>query len=447
MFCSKNYSRPETEVLSEELFRTDMMPKDSISMADISWRKLFTDAQLVQHIETGLQNNIDIRVALQQIEAAHAYYRQGKAGYFPTLNVQTQVTHQELSKNSQFGAFFDGGITQFDLSGTLSWEADIWGKIRSTKRASEAAYLQTVAAHKAVTTEIVSSISLLYYQLLSLDAQKAIVEKTLVNRTSSLETTKALKQAGVLTEVAVQQTEAQLLNAKARLIDLNKQIALTENTLSILLGHGPRAIVRASLDEQELKAPISTGYPAQLLANRPDVMAAEYGLINAFEMTNVARSQFYPRLSLSATGGFQSLELDQWLNLDSFFANFVGNLAQPLLNGRKIRTQHEVAKAQQEMALLRFKQQLLTAGKEVSDALYSYQAANEKITIKEQEYQAYDKATTYSEALLNNGMANYLEVLTARENALNAEMVLASTKLEKLQSVVTLYKSLGGGWR
>lgn len=176
-------------------------------------------------------------------------------------------------------------------------------------------------------------------------------------------------------------------------------------------------------------------------------MAAEYGLINAFEMTNVARSQFYPRLSLSATGGFQSLELDQWLNLDSFFANFVGNLAQPLLNGRKIRTQHEVAKAQQEMALLRFKQQLLTAGKEVSDALYSYQAANEKITIKEQEYQAYDKATTYSEALLNNGMANYLEVLTARENALNAEMVLASTKLEKLQSVVTLYKSLGGGWR
>lgn len=196
-----------------------------------------------------------------------------------------------------------------------------------------------------------------------------------------------------------------------------------------------------------MKAPISTGYPAQLLANRPDVMAAEYGLINAFEMTNVARSQFYPRLSLSATGGFQSLELDQWLNLDSFFANFVGNLAQPLLNGRKIRTQHEVAKAQQEMALLRFKQQLLTAGKEVSDALYSYQAANEKITIKEQEYQAYDKATTYSEALLNNGMANYLEVLTARENALNAEMVLASTKLEKLQSVVTLYKSLGGGWQ
>src|SRR5690606_36169421 len=239
-----------------------------------------------------------------QIEAANAYYRQGKAGNLPTFGVTAQVTHQELSRNSQFGAFFNGGLTQYDLSGNLSWEADIWGKIRSNQRASGAAYLQSVAAHQAVKTQLVANIATLYYQLATLDEQLRIVEETIENRASSLETTKALKDAGLLTEVAVKQTEAQLYNAQALQLDLKRDIALTENTFSILLGASPQQIERNALEAQQLNADLKTGYPAQLLRNRPDVMAAEYGLVQAFEMTNVARSQFYPSLSISATSGF-----------------------------------------------------------------------------------------------------------------------------------------------
>lgn len=446
-FVAKDYERPPIESVSEALFRTDNLPQDSTSMADVSWKSLFTDAALVVHIETGLANNLDIRMALQQIEAANAYYRQGKAGYLPTFGVNAQVTHQELSKNSQFGAFFNGGITQYDLSGNLSWEADIWGKIRSNKRASAASYLQSVSAHQAVKTQLVASIATLYYQLATLDEQLRIVEETIKNRTTSLETTQALKQAGLLTEVAVKQTEAQLYNAQALQLDLKRDIALTENTFSILLGASPQQIERNTLDVQELNADLKTGYPAQLLRNRPDVMAAEYGLVNAFEMTNVARSQFYPSLSISATSGFQSLELDQWLSGNSIFANFVGSLAQPILNGRRIKTQYEVAQAQQEQAFLQFKKAMLTASKEVSDAMYNYTNAEAKIAIKTKEFEAYSDATTYSEDLLDNGLANYLEVLRSRENSLNAQVSVTNAQFEKLQAIVELYRALGGGWK
>lgn len=447
-FVAKDYERPELdEVASEELFRTENLPQDSLSMGEVSWRELFSDPILKQHIDAGLQNNMDIRMALQRIEAANAYFRQGKAGYLPSLNANAQVMHQELSRNSQFGSFFDGGITQYELNSTLSWEADVWGKIRSNRRASEAAYLQSVAAHQAVKSQLVAQIATTYFQLLMLDEQLSVVEQTIENRKTSLETTKALKDAGQVTAVAVKQTEAQLKNAQAIRLDLLKEILLAENTFSILLGETPHSIERGSLEEQELSVIVQTGYPVQLLRNRPDVIAAEYGLVQAFEMTNVARSHFYPSLTLSATGGFQSLELDQWLSANSIFANFVAGLAQPIFNKRQVKTQYEVAKAQQEEALLNFRNTLLIAGKEVSDAYYSMETAEEKIEIKTDEFEAYNDALTYSEELLNNGLANYLEVLTARESTLNAQMSIATTQFERLQALVALYKALGGGWQ
>src|SRR5690554_937771 len=278
-FVAKNYERPETEVVSQELFRTENLPADSTSMADVSWKEIFTDPFLMTYIEEGLQNNMDVRMALQRVTAANAYFKQGKAGYFPTLGVNAQVTHQELSRNSQFGAFFDGGITQYELSGNLSWEAEIWGKIRSSKRAAQAAYLQSVAGHQDIKTQLVSVIATAYYQRLMLDEQLRVVEETIENRTESLETTKALKSAGLLTEVAVKQTEAQLRNAEAFRVDLLQDIVLTENTLSILLGSSPRTFERGTLQEQEIAIEPKTGYPVQLLSNRPDVIAAEYGLV------------------------------------------------------------------------------------------------------------------------------------------------------------------------
>ena len=443
-FVAKDYEKPE--VVKEDRYRTDNIEQDTLNIANVSWREMFTDPVLQEYIETGLQNNIDIRIALQQIIAAEAYLKQGKAGYLPTLNGDASFTHQELSENSQFGSLFSS-VNQYQLSADLSWEADIWGKIRSQKRAFDASYLQSIAAHQAVKTRLISAIASTYYQLLALDEQIRITQETVETREKSLDATKALKEAGNLTEVGVKQTEAQYYTAKGILIDLRNEERLLENTLSILLGEAPMQIERTDLDDQEITTELNIGVPVQLLRNRPDVIAAEYELINAFELTNVARSNFYPSLTLSATGGLQALEAEDLFSVNSLFATIVGGLAQPILNGRRIRTEFEVSEAQQEQARLEFRRTILTASKEVSDALYSYDAATQKIEVKRKEFEAYDLATNYSEELLVNGLANYLEVLTARENALNSSLDLSSARFNQLKAVVDLYEALGGGWK
>lgn len=445
-FVARDYQRPEVEEISEELFRTDNLPQDSLSIAELSWRELFTDPVLISHIERGLENNLDIRIALQQIIAAEAYVKQGRAGYLPTLTVGPSVNHQILSRNSQFGSFFDGSITQYEASGSLAWEADIWGRIRSTRRAFEASYLQSVAAHQAVKTELIAAIASTYFQLLALDEQVRISQETIANRESSLETTRALKEAGTVTEVGVKQTEAQLYTAQAILIDVNNQIRLLENSLSILLGEAPQEIERNSLDEQSIIEELQIGVPAQLLRNRPDVLASEYALINAFELTNVARSDFYPSLRLTATGGYQSLELKELFDVNSLFANLAASIAQPVFNQRRIRTAYEVSVAEQEQALLDFRRTILTAGREVSDALSNFEAAEDRMEVRAKELEAYELATSYSEELLNNGLINYLEVLTARENTLNSQLQLVNDRFNRLNAVVELYEALGGGW-
>ncbi|MDN6310195.1 MAG: TolC family protein, partial [Psychroflexus sp.] len=310
-----------------------------------------------------------------------------------------------------------------------------------------ATYLQSVAAHKAVKTRLIASISSAYFQLLAIDEQIEITEETIENRENSLETTIALKEAGNVTEVAVKQTEAQIYTAKAILVDLKKESKLLENTLSILLGDSPHMIARTTLERQVINTELKTGVPAQLLSNRPDVIVAENAYRNAFEMTNVARSQFYPSITLSASGGFQSLDVSDLFNSNSLFANLVGGIAQPLFNKRKIRTQYEVAQSEKEQALLRFEESLLTAGKEVSDALYSYESATDKIGLKTKEFEAYKVATEYSEELLNNGLANYLEVLTARENVLTSQLNLVDARFSQLNSMIDLYRAVGGGWK
>lgn len=444
-FVAKNYERPDVE--TQKLYRTDQLPQDSVSMAQVSWKDIFTDAQLQSHIEKGLTNNLDIRIALQSIISAEAYLKQGKAGYFPTLSATASATRTKNSENSQFGSIFSEAIEQYQLSGTLSWEADVWGKIRSNKRSANANYLQSVAAHQAVKTQLVASIADLYYQLLALDRQKLVAEETLEARKSSLETTMALKDAGQVTEVAVKQTEAQVHTTEIILIDLENNIKLLENSFSLLLGEAPHSIARTTIEDQEINTDLKTGVPALLLANRPDVIQAEYALVNAFELTNVARSSMYPSLTLTAQGGFQSLELDNFIDASSLFSSLVGSLTQPLFNQRKLRTQLEIARAQQEQALLNYKKSLLTAGQEVSNALYNYEAETKKLSAREKELDSYVLAEDYSEELLNNGLANYLEVLTARQNALNSELNLIDSKYGQLSATVELYRALGGGWQ
>ncbi|MFP9112928.1 efflux transporter outer membrane subunit [Flavobacterium sp. RHBU_3] len=444
-FAAKEYKRPN--VKAENLYRTEAVAQDSASLADIKWDKMFTDPILQGHIKKGLQNNFDARVALQNIASAEAYMKQGKAGYFPTLSGTASWQHQELAKNSQFGSFFNGSLDTYLLTGNLSWEADIWGKIRSNKRAYNATYLQTIAANQTIKTTVIANVASMYYQLLAYDEQLKVAETTLQNRVESIETIKALKDGGSTTEVAVKQTEAQKYATEITIADIKNNIILTENSLCLLLGEAPHKIERSTFAAQEVNPEIKLGYSASLLKNRPDVISAEYGLVNAFELTNVARSAFYPSLTITAQGGLQSIDLKTWFSTNSLFASILSGLTQPIFNQRQIRTKYEAAKATQEAAYVRFEQSVVTASREVSDALANYNNADEKIALYEKQTDALKTAADYSDELLNYGMVNYLEVLTAKATALSSELSLIDMKYRKLSATITLYKALGGGWK
>ena len=444
----QNYQRAN-DVVDEKLFRTDALPKDSLSMANLSWKEIFTDAVLQKHIAKALENNLDIRMALQNIASAEAYLKQSKAAYQPTISVGPDYSFNTSSLNTQFGQIVGERryINQFDITANLGWELDLWGKLKGQEKAQYAAYLSSVAAHQNVKSNLVASIATAYYQLLAFDEQKKIFSNTIEIRKKNLETTKALKDAGIVSEVAVQQSEALVYNAEASLVTLDVQIQMLENTISLLMGEPSHEIERTSLSTQNFALNTDLGYPSALLANRPDVKQAEFNLINAFELTNAAKAQFYPSLRITGSTGVQSVDIDKLFSANSVFANVLVGLAQPILNKRQIRTNYEVSLANQERAYLNFRKTILNAGNEVSDALKMYNAQDQFIAFKKKELSAYDKSVEFSQELVNYGMANYLEVLNANVNKLNAEINIANAQYTKLQAGVELYRALGGGWR
>lgn len=444
----EKYQRPQE--VNENVFRTDMLPTDSVSTGTVSWREIFTDPVLQNHISKALENNLDIRIAVQNISAAEANLKQSKAAYQPNVSVGPSYTFQTQSLNTQLGQL-SGGERRYqhiyDLSGDISWEADIWGKLNAQQKAQMAEYWGTVSAHRAVKTDLVAAIASAYYQLLTFDEQKRIINETITVRKKNLETSKALKQAGTLTEVAVQQSEALVYNAESLLINIDVQSEILENTISLLKGEPAQRIERTSLANQKLPDNYKLGYSANLLSNRADVMQAEYGLMSAFERTKVAKAQFYPSLRLTGSTGLQSIDIDELFSVNSLFANVVAGLTQPILNQRQIRTNYEVSLVNKEKAYLNFRKTLLTAGKEVSDALKTYQSQDSFIALKEKELTAYQNSVNYSQELVNYGMANYLEVLNASVNALNAELNISNAQYAKMKAGVELYQALGGGWR
>lgn len=444
----EKYESPK-DAINENLFRTDFLPKDSLSLATVSWKEIFTDPVLQKHISKALENNLDVRVALQNINAANSYLKQSKAAYLPTLSAGPNYTFQTQSLNTQSAQILNQRNygNQFDVTANIGWEADIWGKLKSQEKAQLATYLGTVSAHQAVKSDLVASVASAYFQLLIFGDQKRIINETIALRKKNLETTSALKDAGTLTEVAVQQSQALVYNAESLLISIDIQIALLENTMSLLMNEPSHSIERTTIASQKMPINLALGYPANLLENRPDVKAAEYNLMNAFELTNVAKAQFYPSLRVSASGGIVAKDLDQLFSANSLFANVIAGLAQPLLNKRQIKTQYEVSVANKEIAYLNFRKSVLTAGKEVSDALKVYQSQDAFINLKKKEMMAYKKSVDYSQELVNYGMANYLEVINATVNQLNAELNISNAEYSKLDAGIELYRALGGGWR
>ncbi|MFP9114739.1 TolC family protein [Flavobacterium sp. RHBU_3] len=447
---TKKYKRPE-DLKTNNLYR-GVTVTDSTTLATTPWKELFTDNKLQDLIEKGLQNNYDLKIALARMESAGASLKQSKLAFLPTLTADADVTHSKPStaqiRANGVNAASISSYNLYALTGTTSWELDVWGKLRSNKRAAVAAYLESDAYRRVVQTQLIADIATNYYQLTAYDEQIKIVESTIENRGKDVEIVKELKKAAILTGSDVANSEANLKAAILQLPDLKQSRREVENALSILLAVPPDSIARNTIDKQEFSLALKTGLPAQLLANRPDVQQAEFAFKNAFELTNVARTNFYPSLTISSTGGWATANTLQSFFSQRFYGNIIAGLTQPIFNQGQNRLKLKAAKATQQEAYYNFQQALLTAGQEVSNALYAHQMALEKEKTRALQIADLQKATDFTKELLKYTSAtNYTDVLTAEQNLLSAKLNGVGDKLQRLQSVVDLYRALGGGWQ
>lgn len=444
------YKSPE--VNSDNLFR-DLNPTDTTSIAHIPWREYFNDPFLQAYIEEALNNNYNMLIAEQRIKQAEASLGMSRAAYFPSLAISGQVDQTRLSNADPLtGAARERNTLAYhketySLGLVASWEIDLWGKLNRQSRAKYAQMLNSYAGKNLIQSSLISSLANTYYTLLALDDQLNVTNNMIVLMEENLITMEALKEAGMTNGAAVEQTKATLAGARISVPDLESNIRQLENAICIVLGRKPGPIERSSLAQQSVPVDLNMGIPAQMLANRPDVNQAELDFRSAFELTNAARASFYPSITLS-TGmlGYTAVNgLSNFFKPENIFASIVGGISQPLFARKQLITQLKVAKADQQIALINFEQTVLAAGQEVSDILYTYGATKRKETERIKQVAALKNAVEYTDELLKAGEANYLEVLTAQQTLLQAELNQINDKLEQLQATSNLYRALGGG--
>ena len=432
------YERPESVNVSDSLYRQPVAGEDTASLASLSWKELFTDPQLQQLIETGLNNNTDLSIARLKVKEAEALLMTSRLSYLPSVSLTPQGTLTSADGNK--------ASKTYNLAASADWEIDLFGKLLNSKRGAQTALEQSEAYRQAVQTQLVATIANSYYTLLMLDEQLDISRRTAQTWDESVRTMKALKRAGQATEMAVAQTEAGKLAVDASVLSVERQINEMENSLSTLLGLSPQAIERSTLKEQQFPDTLSTGVPLQLLSRRPDVRQCEAQLAVAYYATNSARSAFYPSITLSGSAGWTNATGATVTNPGQWLLTAVGSLVQPLFNRGKNIANLKIAKAQQEEALLTFRQSLLDAGAEVNDALVQWQTARQRIQLDEQQVAALRSALRSSELLMQHSSQNYLEVLTARQSLLQAELDTTTDRFDEIQGVINLYHALGGGY-
>lgn len=434
--CSiyKPYSRPEVQ--TEGLYRDLEETKDTASIATLGWRNLFSDKNLQALIDKGLERNTDLRVAHTRVKAAEAVLMNARLSYLPSV-----VLAPDGSISGTEGA---KAIKTYNLAASASWEIDLFGKVTNAKREALAALEGSRAYRQAVETQLIATIANSYYMLLMLDRQLIISEQTLITWKETEHSIEALKQAGKSNDAAVLQAKANRLALEASVVSIRKSIRETENGLSALLADTSHDIMRGALQKQQFPDTLSAGLPVQLLANRPDVRQAEWNLAQAYYATNAARSAFYPSLTLSGSTGWTNNVGGVVVNPGSWLFSAVGSLMQPLFNkGTNIANLRQ-AKALQEEALLLFQQSLLDAGKEVNNALTRWQSARIRMDYVNQQIMTLQEAVRKTELLMQHTSINYLEVLTARQRLLEAELTQAQDKFEEIQGVIDLYHAVGG---
>lgn len=428
--------KPATDV-PDNLYREEVAETDTSGIGALAWQELFTDPQLQALIEEGLENNTDLRTAHLRVQEAEAALMTSRLAYLPALSLTPQGTISS----------FDGSKASksYQLPVSASWEIDIFGKLTNAKRSAKAALEETKSYRQAVRTQLISTIANTYYTLLLLDKQLAISERTAALWQENVRAMYAMKKAGLSNEAAVSQAEANCLSVEASLLTLRQQINEAENSLSTVLGKTPQAIERGTLDNQAFPQTLTTGIPLDLLKNRPDVQQAEYALAQAFYGVNKARSSFYPNITLSGSVGWTNSGGGIISNPGALLLQAIGSLTQPLFNKGANIANLKIAKAQQEEATLAFHQSLLNAGSEVNNALKQWQTARARITLGEKQVASLQTAVKSTQLLMDHGTTTYLEVLTAQQSLLQAQLSLEADRFDEIQGVISLYHAVGGG--
>ena len=425
------------ETVPDSLYGANVEIADTANFGNSDWKEIFTDSYLQIYIDQALQNNTDYQSAQLRIEEAKATLLSSKLAFLPSFALAPQGTISSFDSQK--------ATKSYELPVTASWELDIFGRMRNSKKQAQALYAQSVDYKQAVRSQLIANVANTYYTLLMLDEQLKLSEETAEAWKETVGAARALMDAGQYNEAGVSQMEATYYSVQASVVDLKEQINQTQNTLALLLAETPRNYERGKLADQVMPDDLSIGVPLQMLSNRPDVRSAERSLEAAFYVTNQARSAFYPSIVLSGSVGWTNAAGSIIVNPAKFIANAVGQLTLPLFNRGQNIAQLRIAKAQQEEASLSFQQTLLNAGAEVNDALTAYQSSKSKTELYQKQVESLEKTVTSTSLLMEYGTTNYLEVLTARQSLLNAQLTQVSNRFTEIQSVISLYQALGGG--
>lgn len=445
---------------NKEVPETYAVDRDTLNTGLVKWRDFFTDPDLAVLIDTALKNNQELNITLQEIEIARNEVRAKKGELLPAVGYRAGVGIDKAGRyTSQGSGDASTEITpgkkvpdylgDFIVGVNANWEVDIWNKLHNAKDAEVDRYLSTIEGKNFVLSNLIAEVANSYYELLSLDYQLDIVKQNIALQKNALEIVKVQKQAARATELAVQKFEAEVKSTQSREFEIRQSIKETENRINFLLARYPQPIARKEAGFMDLPlAPVSTGVPSQLLANRPDIRQAELELAASKLDVKVARAQFYPSFDISAMIGFNAFNPSYLVKFpESLITSLVGDLAGPLINKNAIKAQYLTANAKQLQAVYNYERSILSGYIEVANQLSNISNLQQTFEQKQEQVKVLNKSVEVSNALYKAARADYLEVLTTQRDVLEARLELAETKKNQLGAVVNMYKDLGGGWR
>jgi len=416
----------------------------SVPLGEEKWWEVFQDQELQGLIRTALKNNYDVRIAATRVLQAQAQLGITRADQWPSLNAGGNVTSLRNPKSGPIPGY---ELTQGQVNASASWNVDFWGRYRRATEAARANLLANQWAQKEVTATLVASVASSYFQLRQLDLELEISKRTLGTRKDSLDLTKTLEEHGINSMLDVRQSEQLVYTAAAEVPDLERQIGQEENAISILLGNNPGDVPRGlKLTEQPHAPEVPVGIPSSLLERRPDIREAEENLIAANAQIGVARSAYFPQISLTGTAGYESAALTNLFKGPAGLWTLVGSVSQPIFEGGRLRSNVRLAEAQHQQLLLTYQQSIQGAFRDVSNALIAYRKFREFRIQQQNLLESAQDAARLSQTRFKAGATDYLEVLTNETNSFSAELALAQAQGNELNALVQLYQALGGGW-